>query len=85
MRHSQDPYLKPVETFMENKILKWFGHCLRRENNHISAKSLRLEISGRSSAQRSTEKEMAGQHKGRHEEIPTDNRHGTRSKILDLF
>ena len=26
---------KPVETFLENKILKWFGHCLRRERNHI--------------------------------------------------
>ena len=33
--------------------------------------------------QRSTEKEMEGQHKRRHEEIPTYWRHGTRSKILD--
>ena len=38
-----------VETFLENKRLKWFGHCLRRECNHISAKSLRLEVSGRRS------------------------------------
>ena len=33
---------------MENKSLKWFGHCLRREHNQICAKSLRLEVSGRS-------------------------------------
>ena len=33
--------------------------------------------------QRSTEKEMEEQHKGRHEEITTDRRHGTRQKILD--
>ena len=33
--------------------------------------------------QRPTEKEMEGQHTGRHEEIPTDWRHGTRLKILD--
>ena len=39
--------VKPVETFLENKRLEWFGHCLRRERNHICAKSLRLEVSGR--------------------------------------
>ena len=33
--------------------------------------------------QRPTEKKMEGQHTGRHEEIPTDWRHGTRPKILD--
>ena len=41
--------VKPVETFLENKRLKWFGHCLRRERNHICAKSLRLDVSGRKS------------------------------------
>ena len=41
--------VKPVETFLENKRLKWFGHCLSRERNHICAKSLRLEVSGRRS------------------------------------
>ena len=41
--------VKPVETFIENKILMWFGHCLRRERNHVCAKSLRLEVSGRRS------------------------------------
>ena len=40
-------HIKSVETFLENKILKWFGHCLRRERNHIlCAKSLRLDVSG---------------------------------------
>ena len=42
-----DTEIKPVETLLENKRLKWFGHCLRREPNHICATSLRLEISGR--------------------------------------
>ena len=45
--------VKPVETFLENKRLKWFGHCLRRERNHICAKSLRLEVSGRRTRGRS--------------------------------
>ena len=43
----KEAHVKPVETFLENKILKWFGHCLRREPYHICAKSLRLEVSGR--------------------------------------
>ena len=63
--------VKPVATFLENKRLKWFGHCLRRERKHICAKSLRLEVSGRRSRGR-PKKEMEGQHTGRHEEIPTD-------------
>ena len=45
----KEAHIKPVETFLENKRLKWFGHCLMRERNHICAKSLRLEISGISS------------------------------------
>ena len=69
LRHLE-AHVKPVETFLENKRLKWFGHCLRREPNHICAKSLRLEVSGKE--QRPTEQEMEGQHTGRHEEIPTD-------------
>ena len=44
--------VKPVETFLENKRLKWFGHCLRGERNHICTKSLRLEVSGRRSGGR---------------------------------
>ena len=39
----KEAYIKPVEMFLENKILKWFGHCL----SHICAKSLRLEVPGR--------------------------------------
>ena len=42
----KEAHLKPVETFLENKRLKWFGHCLRREPNQICAKSLRLEALG---------------------------------------
>ena len=46
----KEAHIKPVETFLENKtLIKWFGHCLRREHNHICAKSLRLEVSGRRS------------------------------------
>ena len=44
----KEAHVKPVETFLENKILKWFGHCLRREPNHMCAKSLKLEVSRRS-------------------------------------
>ena len=39
----KEAHVKPVETFLENKRLKWFGHCLRREPNHICAKSLGLD------------------------------------------
>ena len=46
-------HVKPVENFLENKRLNWFGHCLRRERNHICAKSLRLEVSDRRSRGRS--------------------------------
>ena len=42
-------HIKHVEYFVENKRLKWFGHCLRRERNHICVESLRLEVSGRRS------------------------------------
>ena len=45
----KEAHVKLVETFLENKKLKWFGHCLRQERNHIYAKSLRLEVSGRRS------------------------------------
>ena len=48
----KEVYIKPVETFLENKRLKWFGHCLRREPKHICAKSLRLEVPGRRSRDR---------------------------------
>ena len=48
--------VKPVETFLENKRLTWFGRCLRRERNHICAKSLRLDVSGRRSRGRAKER-----------------------------
>ena len=31
----KEAHSKPVETFRENKRLKWFGHCLRREHSHV--------------------------------------------------
>ncbi len=43
----KEAHIKHVVTFLENKRL--IGHCLRREPNHICAKSLRLEVSGRRS------------------------------------
>ena len=45
----KEAHIKPVETFLESKILQWSGHCLRREPNHFCANSLRLEGSGRRS------------------------------------
>ena len=63
-KEAQLAQVKPVETFLENKRIKWFGHCLRREHNHM------LEVAKTRSfwekAQRSTEKEMEGQHKERY-------------------
>ena len=55
----------------------------RREPNHICAKSLGLEVSGRKSRGR-PKKEMEGQHNRRHEEITTDWRYGTRSNNIIL-
>ena len=59
----KEVHVKPVATFLENKRLKWFGHCLRLERNHICAKSLRLEVSGRRSRGR-PKKRWGGQLKG---------------------
>ena len=42
----KEAHKTPVETFLENKRLTWFGHCLMRERKHICAKSLRIEVSG---------------------------------------
>ena len=57
----KEAHVKPVETFLENKRQKWFGHCLRRERNRICAKSLRCFWE---KVQRPTEKEMEGNIKG---------------------
>ena len=48
----KEAHVKPVETLRENKRLKWCGHCLRREPNHICAQSLRLYVSGRRNRER---------------------------------
>ena len=80
---------KPVETFLENKRLKWFGLCLRREPNHIICDFAHIMCKIAATRgfweeeQRPTKEEMEGQHTGRHEEIATDGRHGTTPKILD--
>ena len=42
-------YMLHVVKRLENKRLKRFGHCLRREPKHICAKPLRLEVSRRRS------------------------------------
>ena len=76
----KDADVKPVQTFLENKRLKWFGHCLRTQPHLCEIAKNRGFWE---KEQRPTEKEMEGQHTGRHEEIPTDRRHGTISKILD--
>ena len=46
-----------VETFLENKILKSFGHCLRREHNNIMCEIAKPR-SFWEKKQRWTEKEM---------------------------
>ena len=65
----KEAHVKPVECFLENKRLKWFGQCLRREHFRCDIGKTR---SFWEKEQRSAEKEMEEQHKGRHEEIPTD-------------
>ena len=63
--------VKPVDTLLENKPLKWFGHCLMRERNHICAKSIRLEVSRR--RRRGRPKNIWRDNmQGYIEEIPTD-------------
>ena len=64
----KEAHKKPVETFLENKRITWFGHCLRRERNHICAKSLRLEVSGRRNGTRPKKRRRDNIQ----EEIPTD-------------
>ena len=65
----KEAHVKPVETFLENKRLRWFGHCLRREHKLCKIAETRGFWE---KEQRPTEKEMEGQRKGRHEEVPTD-------------
>ena len=77
----QEADVKPVETFLENKTKVVWPLLEARTQPHL------CEIAKTrgfwEKEQRPTEKEMEGQHTGRYEEIPTDRRHGTRSKILD--
>ena len=68
----KEAHAKYVQTFLENKRLNWFGHCLRREHNHISMCKIAYTRGVLEKEQRPTGKEMEGQRKGRHEEVPTD-------------
>ena len=69
--HIRNEDIKSVDTLLENKILK----C------KIAGKIAKTRSSFWEKEQRSTAKEMEGQHQqlhqGIHEEIPTDRRHGT--------
>ena len=67
----KEAHVKPVEIFLENKSLKWFGHCMRRETQpHLC--ELAKTRGFWEKEPRPTENEMEGQHTGIHEEIPTD-------------
>ena len=48
---------KLIETFLENGRVKWFGHCLRREHNHVN---IMCDISFWDTEQKTTESEMGG-------------------------
>ena len=79
----KEAHVKPVETFLENKILEWFGHCLRREHNHICAKLLILEFSGRRSRGRPKKRWRDNIQGDTKKYQLTEDMHGTKSKILD--
>ena len=68
----KEAHVKHVETFLENKRLKWFGHCiLETKTQPYDLCNIAKPGSFGEKEQRSTEKEMEGL-----EEIPTDGRHG---------
>ena len=79
----KEAHIKPVDTFLEKKTLKWFGQCLRRKSNHIITCEIAATRNVWEKEQRSTETEMEEQHKGRYEAIPNERGHGTILKILD--
>ena len=62
----KEAHIKLVETFPENKRI-----LLEARAQHIMCEIAKTR-SFWEKAQRSTEKEMEGQHTGRYEEIPTD-------------
>ena len=41
----KDAHLKPIETLLENKRLKSFGHCLRGEHSYMCTTSLKRAVS----------------------------------------
>ena len=64
----KEAHIKPVETFLETKLV-WPLLEARTQPHLCEIVATRCFWENE---QRSTEKEMQGQHKGRHEEIPTD-------------
>ena len=66
----KEAHVKPVETFLENKTKVVWPLLEARTQPHLCkiAKTRGLW----EKEPRPTEKEMEGQHTGRHEEIPTD-------------
>ena len=64
-------HVKPGETFLENKILKWFWPLVEATTQQHLCEIAKTGSFGEKE-QRSAEKEMEGQNKRRHEEIPAD-------------
>ena len=62
-------HVKHVHTFLENET-KVVWSLLEARTQPLCEIAATGSIGGKE--QRSTKKEMEGQHKGRHEEIPTD-------------
>ena len=65
----KEAHVKPVETFLENKRL-WWPLLEAIMQPHLCEIAKTRGFSEKE--QMPTEKEMDGQHKGRHEELPTD-------------
>ena len=68
-------HIKPVETFLENKILfkvVWSLLEARTQPHLCDIAKTRGFWDSVEKEQRPTEREMEGQHTGRHEGIPTD-------------
>ena len=79
----KEAHVKPVETFLVNKRQFFVVWPLFEAKPQPHMYEIAATGSFWEKEQRLTEKEMEGQHKGRHEEIPTNWRHGAISKLLD--
>ena len=79
----KEAHVKPVETFLVNKRIFFVVWPLLEAKPQPHNVRNRCDWEFLGEGAELTEKEMEGQHKGRHEEIPTNWRHGTISKLLD--